>query len=172
MIEQTPWIERTFDFGFPVGHFPLILERLRGTPARIEELFRFYPARIHSLKRGASWSMQEHAGHLSDLDELHDGRLDDFLSSRPVLRAADMSNRKTSEANHNSRSIESVLLIFRGTRQRFVYRLENLQDEALTQLSQHPRLGVPMRLIDMAYFVAEHDDHHLARIRSTAKAFL
>jgi len=28
----------------------------------------------------------------------------------------------------------------------------------------HPRLGTPLRLIDHALFVAEHDDHHLARI--------
>jgi hypothetical protein len=29
----------------------------------------------------------------------------------------------------------------------------------------HPRLKTPMRLVDHLYFVAEHDDHHLARIR-------
>jgi hypothetical protein len=28
----------------------------------------------------------------------------------------------------------------------------------------HPRLKQPMRLVDHLYFVAEHDDHHLARI--------
>jgi|GEM_PF-4393916 len=29
----------------------------------------------------------------------------------------------------------------------------------------HPRLKTPMRIVDLAYFVAEHDDHHLSRIR-------
>ena len=28
----------------------------------------------------------------------------------------------------------------------------------------HPRLETPMRMMDLFYFVAEHDDHHLARI--------
>jgi hypothetical protein len=28
----------------------------------------------------------------------------------------------------------------------------------------HPRLKMPMRAIDHLYFVAEHDDHHLAHI--------
>jgi hypothetical protein len=28
----------------------------------------------------------------------------------------------------------------------------------------HPRLKTPMRLVDHLYFVAEHDNHHLARI--------
>jgi hypothetical protein len=29
----------------------------------------------------------------------------------------------------------------------------------------HERLQVPMRLVDCAQFYAEHDDHHLIRIR-------
>jgi hypothetical protein len=28
----------------------------------------------------------------------------------------------------------------------------------------HPRLNKPMRLTDHLFFVAEHDDHHLAHI--------
>ncbi len=33
---QTKWIERHFNFDFPVGMMPVIIERLRGTPSRIE----------------------------------------------------------------------------------------------------------------------------------------
>lgn len=35
----------------------------------------------------------------------------------------------------------------------------------LERSARHPRLGSPMRVIDLAYFVAEHDDHHMARLR-------
>jgi hypothetical protein len=42
--------------------------------------------------------------------------------------------------------------------------LERLDDE-LERCVVHPRLGTPMRLVDLAYFIAEHDDHHLARLR-------
>jgi len=31
-------------------------------------------------------------------------------------------------------------------------------------MSVHPRLQQPMRLVDSLYFVAEHDDHHIAKI--------
>jgi hypothetical protein len=31
MITQTIWIERKFEFNFPVGLFPVIVERLRRT---------------------------------------------------------------------------------------------------------------------------------------------
>jgi hypothetical protein len=32
------------------------------------------------------------------------------------------------------------------------------------KFSLHPRLQQPMRLMDSFHFVAEYDDHHLARI--------
>jgi hypothetical protein len=28
----------------------------------------------------------------------------------------------------------------------------------------HPRLNVRIRVIDLVFFIAEHDDHHLAQI--------
>jgi hypothetical protein len=31
--------------------------------------------------------------------------------------------------------------------------------------SEHPRLRRPLRLVDWLYFLAEHDDHHLAKAR-------
>jgi hypothetical protein len=34
----------------------------------------------------------------------------------------------------------------------------------------HPRLKQPMRLVDHLFFVAEHDDHHLALIRELLDA--
>jgi hypothetical protein len=38
-------------------------------------------------------------------------------------------------------------------------------DETFIQRTAlHPRLNVPMRVLDWAYFIAEHDDHHLAQI--------
>ncbi len=53
---------------------------------------------------------------------------------------------------------------FRGERDAIVARLEALSDEEVRRSSLHPRLRVPMRALDLALFVAEHDDHHLARI--------
>jgi hypothetical protein len=47
----------------------------------------------------------------------------------------------------------------------FVNKLLSLDDNQLLNASLHPRLKTPMRVIDLAYFVAEHDDHHLARVR-------
>jgi hypothetical protein len=45
-----------------------------------------------------------------------------------------------------------------------VERLEGIEPAYLSRTAVHPRLGQPMRIVDMAWFVAEHDDHHLARM--------
>jgi hypothetical protein len=168
-MNRTKWVEREFEFNLPVGVFPSVLERLRGTPARVEELTRGLAPDILTERRGGKWSAQEHVGHLSDLDELHEGRLEDYERGLEVLRAADMSNRKTEEAGHNSARLEDLLARFRSARESFVRRLEALTEEEVAASATHPRLGKQMRVIDMALFVAEHDDHHLASIRELSK---
>jgi hypothetical protein len=167
---RTKWFERVFDFRLPIGVFPCVLERLRGTPARLEELVRAVPLEVLTAKRGGAWSAQEHVGHLYDLDELHDARLEDYARGLDVLRPADLRNRKTDEAQHNSATLEELLARFRSARAEFVRKLEALDEEALARTATHPRLGARMRVVDMALFVAEHDDHHIATITELTRA--
>jgi uncharacterized damage-inducible protein DinB len=169
-MEQTKWVERVFDFNQPFGLFPCTLERLRGTPARLEELVRGLGPERRTARVKGGWSIQEQVGHLFDLDELHTGRLEDYRQGLEVLRPADMTNRKTHEAGHNSARIERLLALFREGRLEFVRRLEGLGDEALARTALHPRLGQNMRVVDMALFTAEHDDHHLASITALKRA--
>lgn len=161
---KLPWFERHFAFNIPEELFPLVVERLRGTPARIEDKVRGLSPALLTRRDGEAWSIQEHVGHLVDLDELHDGRLDDFLAGAAVLRAADLANRKTYEARHNERPLADLLLAFRRERERFVARLDAWDAGLISLTALHPRLQQPMRVIDMALFTAEHDDHHLARM--------
>jgi hypothetical protein len=43
-------------------------------------------------------------------------------------------------------------------------RVEKVDLADLARVLPHPRLKTQMRLVDHLYFVAEHDDHHLAHI--------
>jgi uncharacterized damage-inducible protein DinB len=147
-----------------------VLERLRGTPARAEEKRAILPAVEARTRRGEAWSMQEHLGHLLDLEELWTARLDDFLAHRAQLRAADLTNARTWEAWHNRRDWEELAGAFRRERQRLVARLESLGPAEAALSALHPRLGRPLRVIDHAVFVAEHDDHHLALMQALAPA--
>jgi hypothetical protein len=162
---QMPWTERTFNFDFPLAVFPGIVERLRGTPARVADLVKGVPHNMLTRRPEGRWSVNEHIGHLIDLDELDHTRLDEFLARASTLSAADMSNRRTNEAGYNDVVTATILEYLRARRTELVERLEDLTDEQIALIALHPRLQLPMRVVDWAYFVAEHDDHHLARIR-------
>jgi uncharacterized damage-inducible protein DinB len=171
MNPGTRWIDRTFEFDFPVELAPQLLERLRGTPARLEERIRSLSPEVLAQRDGERWSIQEHAGHLWDLEELFLGRLDDFEGGASALRPADMSNRKTHEAGHNRGGIEAILAAFRRERMRLVGRLESFERQDFGRSALHPRLNTPMRVCDMMFFQAEHDDHHLAHISALIQLF-
>lgn len=164
-MSQVPnWFERKFEFLFPAELYPNLCVRLRGTPARLEEIIRAHPHERLVQKPGGKWSAQEHAGHLLDLESLWMARVDDYLAGTAELKPADLRNRKTDEAGHNAHPIEEILAEFREARLRLADRAGELDADLFARSIPHPRLKKPMRLVDHLYFVAEHDDHHLARI--------
>jgi len=158
------WFDRKFALGLPQEAFPDILERVRGTPARLEERTRLLSRETLVHRIGGAWSIQQNAGHLLDLEPLWSGRLDELLQGAAELRPADLENRKTHEEDHNDRSMEELLREFRPTRMTIVERLEALSDDEVQISALHPRLRQPMTAVDLFFFVAEHDDHHLACI--------
>ena len=158
------WFERKFEFSFPVELFPNLCARLRGAPTRLEELLRGRPHETLISKPQEKWSAQEHAGHLLDLEPLWLARVDDYVMGADQLTVADLRNRKTDEAKHNVRLLEQILGEFRAARATLLKRVNELDASLLSRSIPHPRLQTPMRLVDHLYFVAEHDDHHLARI--------
>ena len=164
-MQRSKWTDRKFAFDYPEGWMPNILERLHGTHTRMTEVCNNLSREQLTFQPGGKWSIQEHIGHLLDLEELHEGRIDDFLAKKETLRAADMTNAKTHAANHNAVDIRDLLRDFKTTRDRLIARLEGLPDEILLSKALHPRLQTPMRPVDLAFFAAEHDDHHLASIR-------
>jgi hypothetical protein len=164
MIRPLPWFERTFSFDLPLKMYPNIIERLRGTPARLEDRLISLPRETLTKREGDNWSIQEHAGHLLDLGPLDLSRLDDYESGSPRLRPADLENRRTYEANHNAGTIENILRAFRAERAEFVRRLEEFEEAFIERTALHVRLNMQMRVLDFAFFISEHDDHHLARM--------
>ena len=172
MSEHLKWSERKFAFTFPVEVFPEMIERVRGTPARLEDRVSAIPTAILTRRDGEHWSIQENAGHLLDIEELFSRRLDEYLAGAATLHAADMTNRKTFEADHNRENIRSILTAFRRERTELVQRFDDLSPDTFARVAHHPRLNVPMRLVDMIFFQAEHDDYHLARISELIRLFL
>jgi uncharacterized damage-inducible protein DinB len=165
------WIDRRFDFQFPVAESSRLLERLRNAPDELDALLSTLPRETLVARDGDTWSIQENAGHLASAESLFLGRLDDYAAGLETLRPADMSNQKTTAARHNESDIGSILAVFRQKRNELVRRLEALEPGGFGKSAMHPRLGQPMRICDMMYFQAEHDSHHLARIKELIERF-
>ena len=168
MPAKLPWFERKFVFDYPVGKYPDVLERLRGTPARAEEKIKAISPAILTRRVGDTWSIQENLGHLLDAEPLWAGRVDDILAGAETMREADLTNRKTHEADHNSKNVNAVAEGFRQARQELVTRLDGLDPDEFARSANHPRLQQPMRIVDLCLFVADHDDYHLARMTELA----
>jgi uncharacterized damage-inducible protein DinB len=126
-LSQIPiWFDRKFEFSFSLDLLPNLLARLRGTPARLEETLRGRAREILVAKTQGKWSAQEHAGHLLDLESLWLARLEDYVADRSQLTPADLTNRKTYDADHNARPLEQLLTEFRASRTTLLKRVDGL----------------------------------------------
>jgi uncharacterized damage-inducible protein DinB len=164
MTQPPLWFERKFEFTFSIEQYPNVAVRLRGSPARLEELGRNADPAVWKRKPDGKWSAQEHAGHLLDLEDLWLARVNDFAAGVTELTTADLTNRRTTEANHNARPLSEIFSAYRAARSKLMKQIDSLDPKQFGGSILHPRLKVPMRLVDHLYFVAEHDDHHLAAI--------
>ena len=165
------WIRRTFNLDFPVTKYPDLLERWRGTPARLEERVGSLPRELRVRRPAEGWTIAENVGHLLDIEFLPARRIEQILAGEPELIAADMSNRKTNEANHNEADIQDLLRAFRSERMATIHRLEGLAESDWGKSALHARTGLRMRIVDVVYFISEHDDYHLGRIGELIRLF-
>ena len=170
MTPPRRWFDRKFELGLESNAAPELLERLRLAPERLAEAVRGLPVEVLTRRPEGKWSIQENAGHLCDLESLWDQRLDDYDAGATELHPADVENRKTHEAAHNERAISDILAEFSAVRARIVDRLARMSPAELARTALHPRLRQPMSVVDLCFFVAEHDDHHLRTIEEL-KAF-
>src|SRR5262245_2449729 len=152
-MAKWPWIERVFAFDYPPEKLPDLLERVRGTPARVEECVRQLDRNTLTQRSDAGWSIQENIGHLIDTEYLATTRIQQILGGESVLIAADMENRQTHAANHNGKDIDCLVADFRHERGRVVACFESVDEVDWGKSAFHSRLGVPMRIVDIACMV-------------------
>src|SRR6516164_5555112 len=113
MVNRLPWFERGFPTGLPAHLLPVIVERLRGTSARLADRLAGVPGAVLTRRGGGAWSIQENVGHLLDLEPLWRQRVGDLARRRGEFAEADLTNRRTHEANHNAVPLDGLLTAFR-----------------------------------------------------------
>ena len=164
-MKRTNWFDRVFPPQTDNGVFPCILERLGGTAARLKEKISASNAvLIATASMDKKWSVKKEIGHLIDLEPLWLARTLEILADKKDLKIADLYNTKTHETPHDARRFNDLIHDFRENRQALMTVLEGVTEIDLEKAAVHPRLRTPMTILDLAYFVAEHDDHHLAQM--------
>src|SRR5262249_30470353 len=140
------------------------LERLAGTPARLEERTRGLGAAIARARVNDSWSVQQNAGHLGDVEELWKLRIRELAEGVEAYSPANPEHLNHAALRHQDRTLAEVLATFRAGREELVAAFRAVDPSVHGRSAHHARLGTRMRLVDLAQFAAEHDDHHLLRI--------
>ena len=146
------------------GLLPGIIERLEGTPVRLHYKTVKIGKEMVLPVSATQWSIKKEIGHLNVLEPLWFERVEQLVNNILELSAADMTNAKTYETPHDEKPLLELSEAFFHARMQLVNKLRSLTDEDLEKKSLHPRLKILMHIVDLAYFVAEHDDHHLAQI--------
>jgi hypothetical protein len=154
-----PWFERNLKFGYTSEMLPFFIERLSGTIVRLEQKVNNINDEILSRKINGKWSIKENVGHLAEVDEIATQRIDEITSGVEVMLPAVFEPK-----DYNPWPIEKVLDLFRKNRLTNLTKYQMLSEEQLKKSSIHPRLKVKMTPVDLAWFDAEHDDHHLVKI--------
>jgi hypothetical protein len=153
------WFDRTFTFGLPAAMLPFYLERLEGSICRIEAKVKGVSDKVLSEKYDGKWSVKENIGHLAEVDLVSNKRIDEMRSGVDTLSPAVFEPK-----DYNPWPIEKVVAFFREARQSNLDKYKNISEPDLLKGSTHPRLKVKLTPIDLAFFDAEHDDHHIVKI--------
>ena len=107
----------------------------------------------------------QNIGHLSDVEELWQERLEDLREGKKTYSPAVGARFQELAKRHQDRPVLETMKELRSRRSRLIDALAQASPELQRAAAFHERLQVPMRLVDCAQFYAEHDDHHLIRIR-------
>ncbi|HRP56993.1 GNAT family N-acetyltransferase [Agriterribacter sp.] len=161
LLSPVNWFDRKFDLSFGMELYGVLLERLQSAPKMFIQINETLPEEVGVFRYKNKWTIKENIGHLTLLEPLWQKRFEEIKKSIYEMSPADVSNRATDKMNFNTFSLRELLSAFTGQRAKTINLLNSLQESDLTKRSIHPRLQQPMRIVDLMYFVAEHDQHHL-----------
>lgn len=166
-MEAIKWFDRKFDFNFGVEQFSDLLERLRKSSSKFLEATYKISEQDLNYKSDGKWSIKEHIGHLYILEPLWQKRFSEIKENKKELSPADLNNTATDNALFNQCSVEKIIDNFRQERNNTIQLLNSFNEQDFLNSVYHPRLQQAMRIIDLMYFVAEHDAHHLKSIQNS-----
>jgi len=170
-FERPVWTKRRFAFGQPSWMLADFVERLRGLHPRAAALAGGVDHEVLHRRHEGKWSIAQNLGHLADVETLWQERLDDLRRNREVYTPADPARFLAAAERHQGRPLAEILAELAEKRGQLVLAMLAAPRELQMASALHERLQCRMRLMDCALFYAEHDDHHLLRVRTLLGIF-
>jgi len=162
------WTERQFNFPKDLSEKESLLHHLGSFPSQCSIVLESIPHEMFTERHENKWSIQEHLGHLLDLDDLPSRRIVEILAGNEVLSAADMENKITWENNYNDQKMLEICEQFMKKRKNLVELFNSVPEEKWLDSAFHERLNRPMSILDLAYFQGQHDQYHQEMMLYTA----
>lgn len=161
LVLNTPqWFERKFTFDLGNEKFPELLERLESGVLKFRTITQNISNKQINYKPFGKWSIKEHLGHLWILEFLWQKRFIEIKENKTEMSPADLNNTATNKALFNQYNIDKLLDDLEQERQITIQLLRGFKGNDFEYSLFHPRLNQPMRVIDLMFFVVEHDAHH------------
>lgn len=170
-LERPRWADRSFQFVHPPWMLADMIERLRGVVPRLRPLLSELDEVTAHRRHENTWSIAQNVGHLSDVEQLWQERLEDLRQGRDTYTPADPVRFQSLSERHQTRPLAATVAELAERRGRLVEALAQASPGLQRASAFHERLQTRMRLVDCAQFAAEHDDHHLLRIRTLRQVF-
>jgi hypothetical protein len=167
-LERPRWADRKFTFGRPPWMLADMVERLRGVVPRLGPLLARVDDPTAYRRHETTWSIAQNVGHLSDVEQLWQERLEDLRQGRAAYTPADAARFQSLAERHQTRPLAATVAELAERRAHLVDALAGAPPGLQLATAFHERLQTPMRLVDCAQFYAEHD---LLRIRALRAIF-
>lgn len=130
----------------------------------LEGLLNRVPDSVLSEKPMGKWSIKEVLGHLADCDrDIFLPRLKTICKEpHPEFENIDQ-DRLVEESAWNDRSLEEILRALKEERYAVVDYLRSVPEEQWIRSGVFPN-GKDRTIFDVAYYISQHDAHHLRSI--------
>jgi len=159
-VTELPWFERNMVFGKPKEMLPYFLERLDGTIVRIQSKVKGVSETSLAKQLDSKWSVKQNVGHLADVEEIGNKRIQEIISGISPMSPAVVEPK----LDYNNIPMSEIIERLAKFRNENIVKYQSLSEADLDKTSLHPRFKVLMTPVDLAWFKAEHDDHHLVKI--------
>ncbi|WP_020533251.1 DinB family protein [Flexithrix dorotheae] len=161
-MNQIGWFERQFEFPGNQNIFPSLLERLEGTSIRLRVKTLKISDSIQVIRPEGKWSIMENIRHLLEMELVWQKFISSILKGKRIIN---LSNTKSPASPQlNNENVDHLLIQFADQRRITLETISKLKNDKIFKNAFYTPLQRPLSILDLAYYMAEHDDHHLARI--------